>query len=323
MRWVFIFAGVAVLGASTYMAVHAAGGLASESAPGLIGMALLLAVGSAAIGKALAGRHVGIAAVIAVGMLAGEVGAMVNTAQRVTNARSAMRAPAVELDAKRFEAQTRLDRAERGVAEANSEIAAKAALPGCKANCRQLLQDAKDAATHERDEARAALDAMPMAKGSQTALADATGWQQWVLDLVEALSVSLAINLPASALIALGVKLERRDGTNRQLPIVDVTYEVPKVVPKAITAVPEAVSDQKRNPKIEAERFGVAMLRPAPGSELSPGDIRTAYLEWCQAVGHVPMPTEQIAPALGRMFRNAGIETVNGLAVGVAVLRVS
>ena len=64
----------------------ASGGLSSPSAPGLIAMAVVLGVGAAAIGTALAGGHRGIAFVIGLGMLAGEGGAMLQTAQRVTAA---------------------------------------------------------------------------------------------------------------------------------------------------------------------------------------------------------------------------------------------
>ena len=93
MRWVYIGAGLLALSASCYMAVMASGGLSSPSAPGLIAMAVILGVGAAAIGTALAGGHTGIAVVIGLGMWAGEGGAMLQTAQRVTAVREAMRAP--------------------------------------------------------------------------------------------------------------------------------------------------------------------------------------------------------------------------------------
>lgn len=321
MRWVFIGVGLAMLGASAHMSIHAAGGIGSEAAPGLIGMALLLAVGSAAMGRALADRHVGIAVVIGFGMLAGEVGAMVNTAQRVTAARSAMRSPILEAETQRAAASARLDRAEEGVRKADGEIAAKAALPGCKVNCRQLLQDAKDKAVRERDDARTALAAVPAPKGSATALADATGWQQWVLDLIEALSVSLAVNLPASALIALGVKMGAKNESDT-IPTSAIEPAHAKVaVDKARSALP-APKAAGRSAATEAERFGVAMLRPDENASVSPRELEAAYRAWCVTCGLEPLPRTEIAPALGRMFRGVGLEIeADGSARGVAVRR--
>ena len=71
----------------------------------------------------------------------------------------------------------------------------------------------------------------------------------------------------------------------------------------------------------EAERFGVAMLRPESNSRLSPSDVRAAYLGWCEATVLDPLPIGDIAPALGKLFRTAGIELRDGAAIGVAVTR--
>ena len=55
MRWIFIVSGLLALAASGYMAVEASGGIASASAPGLVALVVILAVGAAAIGHAVAG----------------------------------------------------------------------------------------------------------------------------------------------------------------------------------------------------------------------------------------------------------------------------
>jgi hypothetical protein len=96
MRWVYIGAGLLAISASCYMTVVASGGIQSSSAPGLIAMAAILGVCAASIGHALAGGHTGIAVVIGLGMMAGEGGAMLQTAQRVTAAREAMARLAAE-----------------------------------------------------------------------------------------------------------------------------------------------------------------------------------------------------------------------------------
>ncbi len=143
MRWVYICAGLLALSASCYMAVMASGGLSSPSPPGLIAMAVILGVGAASIGHALAGGHAGIAFVIGLGMLAGEGGAMLQTAQRVTAAREAMRAPMAAQVLKREAAlkdlakaeatapmaidRSRIDAAEKAKAEAERAVREKSA----------------------------------------------------------------------------------------------------------------------------------------------------------------------------------------------------
>ena len=349
MRWVFIAAGLVAIAASGYMAVTASGGMASASAPGLVGLVVVLAVGAAAVGNALAGRHVAIAVVIGLGMLAGEAGAMLQTAQRVTAAREAMRAP-IAAEAKKRQAaidelakaeaakpesadRTRLDPAERAKVEADAAARDKSAERGCRENCRLLLQAAVDSATREIEgarlaiadhdaqqaatiavriaDAKAALAALPPAQ-SPTPLADNTGLPEWLLDVFEALALSLAINLPASALIALGVKM----GATQRTHLIDAsaaTFAEPERRPLL------AFNTTPRDATAEAERFGVAMLRPESNSRLSPADLRSAYLDWCQATGLDPLPIGDIAPALGKLFRRAGIEVTDGAAVGVAL----
>jgi hypothetical protein len=246
MRWVYIGAGLLALSASCYMAVIASGGLSSPSAPGLIAMAVVPAVGAAAIGTALAGGHTGIAVVIGLGMLAGEGGSMLQTAQRVTAAREAMRAPIAAQVLKRQAAvdelakvetvkpapidRSRVDAALNAKAEAEKAVREKSAEAGCRQNCRLLLQSGVDAAQREveaaRDDvarqeadkaaasakrievAKAAVAALPPPQ-SATPLADYTGVPEWLFDVIEALTISFAINLPASTLVALGVKMGR------------------------------------------------------------------------------------------------------------------
>ena len=63
----------------------------------------------------------------------------------------------------------------------------------------------------------------------------------------------------------------------------------------------------------------MAMLRPARDSRLSPSDLRGAYIDWCAEIGIEPLEMNEIAPALGKLFRKAGIGFEAGRAIGVAV----
>ena len=355
MRWVYIGAGLLGLSASCYMAVMASGGIQSGSAPALIAMAVILAVGAAAVGTALAGGHTGIAVVIGLGMLAGECGAMIQTAQRVTAAREASRAPMVALELKRKAAldelakaqaaepqpvnHARLDAAETAKADAEKAVRERSAEAGCRENCRLLLQSAVDAAQREVEAARediarkdadqsaaitkrieiakAIVAALPEPQ-SATPLADYTGVPEWLFDVLEALTLSFSINLPASALIALGVKMGRK----QPVEVAQREKEVPP--PKATTNWKPLLLPSKpkpRNPDDEAELFGMAMVRPGNGCRLSPSDLRAAYVDWCQNTDKEPLPIAEIAPALGKLFRNAGIEIQDGHAVGVRISR--
>ena len=350
MRGIFIVSGLLALAASGYMAVEASGGIASASAPGLVALVVILAVGAAAIGHAVAGKHVAIAVVIGLGMLAGEAAAMLQTAQRVTAAREAMRAPMAAVTARRqFAAdelakaeaakpmladRARLTAAELAKSEADTAARVKSTDKGCRANCRLLLQAAVDSASREVEMARseiashdaeqasavvsriekakAALAALPPPQ-SATPLADNTGLPEWALDVFEALALSLAINLPASALIALGVKLGAARPYLRSLDAPAATAQTPLNL-----QLPQL---ERRDAMAEAERFGIAMLRPDRDARLSASDLRAAYLNWCDATGIQPLPIGEIATALGKLFRKSGIVVDDGAALGVVVKR--
>jgi hypothetical protein len=359
VRWVYIGAGLLALSASCYMAVMASGGLLSPSAPGLIAMAVVLGVGAAAIGTALAGGHTGIAIVIGLGMLAGEGGAMLQTAQRVTAAREAMRAPiaaqilqreATLEDLAKAETakpapvdRSRVDAAQRAKFEAEKAVREKSAEAGCRQNCRLLLQSAVDAAQREveaaRDDvarqeadqstavakrveiAKAVVAALPPPR-SATPLADYTGVPEWLFDVIEAVTLSFAINLPASTLVALGVKMgrpPRREAGGAPSNAIFLEEVPSKAEGDLKPMLPSPQSRKRRNPDDEAEKFGVAMIRPDEQTRLSPGDIRGAYIDWCAEIGLEPLPMNEIAPALGKLFRSVGIDIENGYAVGVKI----
>lgn len=231
--------------------------------------------------------------------------------------------------------RARLNAAERAKSEADTAARNKSTENGCRENCRLLLQAAVDGAqrevemarselaAHEAKQATAVASRIELAKAalvalpppqSATPLADNTGLPEWALDVFEALALSLAINLPASALIALGFKM----GAAPRLKVTDVATAKPIDRQPLKLLAPHA---EKRDAMAEAERFGIAMLRPDQNARLSPGDLRAAYLDWCEATGSQPLPIEAIAPALGKLFRKSGIVVNEGAAIGVAVKR--
>jgi hypothetical protein len=84
-------------------------------------------------------------------------------------------------------------------------------------------------------------------------------------------------------------------------------------------ALPSPKPSRRRNPADEAERFGIAVLRPERDSHVSPSELRDAYVDWCRRADKEPLPIEDIAPALGKLFRKAGIDFEQGSAIGVAI----
>ncbi len=329
MRWVFISAGLTALAAATAMAIIAAGGINAPSAPGLIALAVVLAVGSAAVGYAIKLRHYGLAVIIGLGMFAGEVAAMLQTAQRITAGREAMRAPAQAQQDRRDAALAELAKAEASQPApasrdrltaaiaaqmaAETNVATNAAEKGCRENCRLLLQAAVDKARQEVEAARAEISALEQlattnhaekvaaAKTAVTALpppqsatplADNSGVPEWLLDLVEAIALSLAINLPASALIALGVKMHPAHKTALQSP--------PQLQQETIDVV-------SITPRDHAAKFGKEMLEPADvNTPIS--KLYSAYQSWCARKGMDPFPAREIGAALIELFGRTGLE---------------
>lgn len=330
MKYVYGIAGLVALCASCLMAIIASGGMSSQIAPGLVAMTAVLIVGSAAVGHSYSGRHWGISIVLIAGMLAGESGAMVQTAQRVTSAREAMRAPAAAKLIERRAAleelaqaqkatpslpdTSRLEAAQHAKALADQAAREKATERGCRENCRALLQDAVDNATREVDAARAevsghvktsaaaiaarvadaktALIALPEPP-SATPLADDTGLPEWALNVFEALALSFAINLPGSALVALAVAMAQPRPARASLT--NIAAPAPTMTPKP--------------PSSSVAKFLAASLQPDESGTAALNDIFGAYKAWCQAQGVEHLTAKQFIPELQRILRKIGIAT--------------
>ena len=132
-------------------------------------------------------------------------------------------APIHDAAAKRASAEawvTRLDRddrvrrAEATAAKVQSDAMAKSAEKGCAANCRAVLEaqvrevttaveEARQSLQLEQRQARTALDKAPLPP-SATPLADKTGWQAWMIDLLKVGFRGFAVSIGAAILLAAG-----------------------------------------------------------------------------------------------------------------------
>lgn len=233
-------AGLLLLAISAHVTVTKSGGYAEPGSLLILAITVGIAIGAFVLGLALAEGRRWIAVAIGAFLVCGEVFAFLQSGERIIAAREAGQVPlrqALERHEKakervsRSEAATvsapatsaRLEAAERVLRDANAAVAKEAAKPGCRQNCRVLLQQAVDAAAGEvraaradqtsatdaaqraadaeREAARAELAVNPM-PASSTALADRLGVSPTALDLLVAALGGFAINGLAAALLA-------------------------------------------------------------------------------------------------------------------------
>jgi hypothetical protein len=230
--------GAAILFTTAHVSILATGGYGSSHAYIALGVAAGVVVASIAVGRAWGERRKPLAIFLAVTIAAGEVFALLSTAERLTAAREASQAPLRQAMEARRKLETRVAKAEAAVkvlpdpssrlqaamqskAAADTAVVTKSAERGCAANCRLLLQAQADqsqqdveAARRDMAETRARLQqevtyaradlAAFKSPPSASPLADRIGWPAWVLDLVMAALGSIAANGLACALMVFG-----------------------------------------------------------------------------------------------------------------------
>jgi hypothetical protein len=205
--------GAAILFTTAHVTVLATGGYSGSHAYITLAVAAGVAVASILVGRAWGEGRRTLAVGLVIAIAAGEVYALIGTAERLTAAREASQAPlrqAVEarqkLEAKVAKAETavaslpetsaRFREAMERKAASDTAVVTKSSERGCVANCRLLLQAQADqnqqeveAARRDMAENRVRLEqAVADAKGALAAfkappspspLADRIGWQAW------------------------------------------------------------------------------------------------------------------------------------------------
>jgi hypothetical protein len=233
-----VLVGAVILFTTAHVSILATGGYGGPHAYITLGVAAGVAVASIAVGRAWAEKRRALAIFLVVAIAAGEVFAILSTAERLTAAREASQSPLRQALEARQKLETRVAKAEAAVlalpdvsarlqaamqskTAADGAVVTKSAERGCAANCRLLLQAQADqsqqeveAARREMAETRARLEqAVADARGNLAAfksppsaspLADRIGWPAWVLDLVMAGLGSIAANGLACCLMVFG-----------------------------------------------------------------------------------------------------------------------
>lgn len=133
-------------------------------------------------------------------VLCGECYTGWNTFERVVELRAARTTIGREQATAVSRATERLNEATDALLRAQAAVRDKASLKGCKQNCRQLLQDAVNAAASERDAARAALGGLPEPMAVDVS-STVIGVAPWEISLVMAILGVLATSGLSSALI--------------------------------------------------------------------------------------------------------------------------
>jgi hypothetical protein len=237
-RAIAIFLGALLLAASAYVTIEATGGFGTPHSYVTMAVAAGVAGGSIFGGMAWAANRRLLTAAFVVCIAAGEAFGFLQTANRLVAGTEATQAPLREhaeahaKAVKRVEdAKAAVDRLPTTSPRLTAALAAKAAagkavidqapLPGCRKECRALLEGAVTAAAEEVAAARAALEvrgpkeraeleaartalASMKAPESPTPLADRTGIPAWLLELFGAGFGALAANGLACCLMIFG-----------------------------------------------------------------------------------------------------------------------
>ena len=322
-RVVSVIAGALILSAVAHVTVKATGGYGTDHSYLTLAIAFGVACGSVFCGRSWASERYTLALLFILCIVGGEAYGFLQTANRLLAGTEANQAPRREHSKEHARASARvksakaavdnapttsrqLEKAEAAKAAADKAVVEKSAEPGCRANCRQLLQAQVDAAAGDVEKARTALEAGSSTKEMAlrdaeaaltvmtppelpTPLADRSGIPAWIIDLTVAALGSIAANGLACCLMIFGAH-----HSAPRVEIVEPAKAQSRKAPRPWTA------------KDHAARFGLACLNPGgAGAELE--SLRREYRRWCTAQGVMPLADSEIVPALVELFDNAGI----------------
>jgi hypothetical protein len=207
--------------------------------------------------------------------------------ERALAAHEAATAAVISESSKRTCSRTCIAALEQQAAEATAEVKA----------ARHEIDVARADADREVSEARAALAALPVARGADT-LAAILGWPGWALDIAAAGLAAISVNMLGALFIAFGA-------------------HGPKTSPPIFQAEPTVTADQ------QAIQFMVDRLRWSRDTRTPVSKIGEAYSAWANAKGLPALPPSVIAPRLSGLFDDAGVPVtdIDGarVAIGIAL----
>lgn len=222
IRFLSFLAGCLILGASGYASwIHAGGDMAS----GLViaGMIAGLAAGAVAVPRATGGLRWG----LLVALTCAELAAALMTAERTLEARHAKASAVVAEQARLDSLKARVADAKARVEAAEQAVRDQAALKGCRANCRELLQDAVDAA-------RADLADLERTVSDVPAPVEASAFAGWQFAILISALMSVGTNVVGALLVGFACHVSPAP-VRKQLemdwqPLIKVVDEYPATV---------------------------------------------------------------------------------------------
>ena len=336
LRALAIISGIALVAAAAYASLaHVEAGFTSPY--GIITLAVAggLIVGALCVGAAWSIGRASIALAIAIGMMCGELYALIMTGERNVGSREASQVIVREAVERRqaaaqrvgeaeaaFASTHRSDRLERAMAaKAASDVAVvdKSAERGCASNCRALLQGQVDAAQRDVDAAIVERDASRERAGravevaraelaaiglppSSSPLANRLGFPAWALDLTAAGLASLAINGLGAALLAFGAHGRVRDAEPAAPDAISTD------TPAVVQPLKQRLIAPPRDGLADVAKFAVEVIRPDPDGVAPARDIRAAYMRWCRDRGHDALPARDMADHLLALCHKVGLQ---------------
>jgi hypothetical protein len=356
-RGIALFVGFLLLCAGTHVAVLASGSYGTPQSYVAIAVAAGVGCGSVCCGLAWRAERYWLALFLAVSVIAGEAFALGQTGNRLVAGSEAQQAPIREhakahatasaavatatkakqaADAGKSERLTKASEAKR---QADQAIIDKAADFGCRAHCKELLQNAaRDAAAEvvtarlEIDNAKtAAADALSKATEvlarmkppeSPTPLADRLGMPPWLYDLIMAGLGSVGLNGLGCGLLIFGAHGAHQHAAAGVAEGVQKPADAPRRQ-KLDTRRSSSKAKTNRNPVAEhAARFAVERLKPDQDGAAYLDHIRQDYRAW-SPTQPFQLSDEEIGAELAGLFRGAGIQiTKEGnrhVAVGISI----
>lgn len=287
IRLLAVIGGLCVVAAATHVNVMHGGGYFSESAPLTIAIAALVTIGMGAVGLAFAEGKWIVGGLLAICLASGEVYWLLINAEREIAAREALMAPAMELSAKRDQAELRLEQARRTKAAADAAMVSEAAKKDCRKNCADLLIASRDAAESELESARSDLAKMPPVF-SPAPLSERLSIPSWAWDLVLAGLRSIVV-MGASLTIGLALQAKRL------------------VKPQAaVSALSPSNVVEMAKPGSVALFLSERVAREA-GGKVKLEDVYRSYVAWCRATSASAVPAARFVKALVAACDKAGV----------------
>lgn len=207
-RWAATLAGAAALAVGAW-AVIEAGHLTGAQAAVPCVLGILTFVGARTVGRA-SRISLAMAGTIAFGLISTEAVNFILSGDRIVVESEARQSGVRAAIARHDYATKELAKASDDLKAANAASVAEAAKPGCKANCRALLEAQVTNATTALNDARKLASANPKPTASGTPLADRLGVPAWAIDLTAAALTSISLTLLAAGLIAFGAHSNRQ-----------------------------------------------------------------------------------------------------------------